>query len=146
MLGNRSELLHAAFTSESGGSSVVRLDENGKPYFLTTLPDESYHIERMVSTGDGDIYLVGQGEKAGGSVVKIRPEGDVVFNKPIVPATSQTRLNQLGVLPTGELLIGGHDSKTLILHCSVRTVPYLRRVPTKVLSQPLLKTRRATTV
>ena len=111
VLGNRSELLHAAFTSESGGSSVVRLDENGKPYFLTTLPDESYHIERMVSTGDGDIYLVGQGEKAGGSVVKIRPEGDVVFNKPIVPATSQTRLNQLGVLPTGELLIGGHDSK-----------------------------------
>lgn len=38
VLGNRSELLHAAFTDGKGGSSVVRLDENGKPYFLTTLP------------------------------------------------------------------------------------------------------------
>ena len=90
---------------------MVRLDENGKPYFLTTLPDESYRIERMVSTADGDIYLVGQGEKAGGTVVKIRPEGDEVFNKPIVPASADTRLDQLGVLPTGELLVGGHDSK-----------------------------------
>ncbi len=111
VLGNRSELLHAAFTDGKGGSSVVRLDENGKPYFLTTLPDESYRIERMVSTADGDIYLVGQGEKAGGTVVKIRPEGDEVFNKPIVPASADTRLDQLGVLPTGELLVGGHDSK-----------------------------------
>lgn len=111
VLGNRSEFLHAAFTSEEGGSSVVRLDENGKPYFLTTLPDETYRIERMVSTPDGDIYLVGEGEKAGGSVVKIRPEGDVVFNKPIVPTSADTKLNHLGVLPTGELLVGGHDAK-----------------------------------
>ena len=111
VLGNRSELLHAAFTGGQGGSSVVRLDENGKPYFLTTLPDETYRIERMESTSDGDIYLVGQGEKAGGSVVKIRPEGDEVFNKPIVPAGADTRLDHLAVLPTGELLVGGHDSK-----------------------------------
>lgn len=111
VLGNRSEYLHAAFTSEDGGSSVVRLDENGKPFFLTTLPDETYRIEKMVSTPDGDIYIVGEGEKVGGTVVKVRVEGDVVFNKPIVPTGDDSRLDQLCVLPTGELLVGGHDSK-----------------------------------
>ena len=111
VLGNRSELVHAVFTGGPSGSSVVRLDENGKPYFLTTLPDESYRVEKMVSTSGGDIYLVGEGEKAGGSVVKIRPEGDVVFNKAIVPASVETRLDHLGVLPSGELLVGGHDTK-----------------------------------
>ena len=70
VLGNRSELLHAAFTDSKGGSSVCASTKTASPYFLTTLPDESYRIERMVSTADGDIYLVGQGEKAGGTVVK----------------------------------------------------------------------------
>ena len=112
VLGNRSEYLHAAFTSDNGGgSSVVRLDENGKPFFITTLPDESYRIERMVSNANGETYLVGQGASVGGTVVKIRQEGDIVFNKPIVPMSGSTRLDKLLVLPTGELLVGGHDVK-----------------------------------
>lgn len=111
VLGNRSEYLHAAFSSKKGGSSVVRLDERGKPYFIATLPDDSYRVERMVSTTDGDIYIVGAGAVVGGTVIKIRPEGDIVFNKPIVPVSSGSSLNHLTVFPTGELLVGGHDLK-----------------------------------
>lgn len=112
VLGSRTEYLNAAFSSQGKeGSSVVRLDENGKPYFITTLPDPTFKIERMISTVDGDIFLVGQGTKAGGAVIKIRQEGDIVFQKQIVPVTPQTRLDKLIVCPTGEILVGGNDKQ-----------------------------------
>lgn len=112
VLGSRTEYLNAAFSPlEKGGSSVVRLDENGKPYFITTLPDPDFKIEKMVSTPEGEIYLVGQGSQVGGAVIKIRQEGDIVFQKQIVPATGQTKFNQLLLCPTGEILVGGSDAK-----------------------------------
>lgn len=112
IIGSRTEYLNAAFTSiEKEGSSVVRLDEHGKPYFITTLPDPSFKIEKMVSSVDGDIYIVGQGQQAGGAIIKIRPEGDIVFHKQIVPVGQDAKLNKLIVYPTGELLVGGSDSQ-----------------------------------
>lgn len=112
VMGSRTEYLNAAFTSTSRkGSSVVRLDENGKPYFITTLPDPTFCIEKMASSLNGDIYLVGQGESMGGAVVKIRPEGDIVFQKQIIPASSASKLDKLILCPTGELLVGGHDAQ-----------------------------------
>lgn len=112
VMGSRTEYLNAAFTSRSKeGCSVVRLDENGKPYFITTLPDPTFRIEQMTSSLEGDIYLVGQGNQVGGAVIKIRPEGDIVFQKQIVPATSATKLDKLILCPTGELLVGGNDTQ-----------------------------------
>lgn len=112
VLGSRTEYLNAAFSSlGKEGSSVVRLDENGKPYFITQLPDPTFKIERMISTIDGDIFLVGQGQKAGGTLIKIRQEGDIVFQKQIVPATPQSKLDKLIVCPTGEILVGGSDQQ-----------------------------------
>ena len=113
IVGSRTEYINAAFTSiENGGSSVVRLDENGKPYYITTFSDPSFKIESMVSSLDGNIYVVGQGRQMGGVVVKIRPEGDIVFQKQIVPASDRTTLDKLIVYPTGELLVGGSDSQS----------------------------------
>ena len=63
----------------------------------------------MASTVDGDLYLVGEGQKAGGAVIKIRPEGDIVFQKQIVPTSVETKLDQLIVCPTGEIMVGGND-------------------------------------
>lgn len=108
--GSGSESLSAAFTSPEGGSSVVRLDENGKPYFITQIPDPSFVIEKMVAGMENDLYLVGQGQALGGAVVKIRQEGDIVFQKEIVPASQTTVLDQLIVCPSGEILVGGNDS------------------------------------
>ncbi len=110
VLGGHTEYLHAAFSAgEKEGASVVRLDENGKPFFITQLPDRTFHIEKMISTNEGKIYIVGEGEKTGGAVIKIREEGDIVFQKQIIPVTSATKLDQLIVCPTGEVLVGGND-------------------------------------
>lgn len=110
VLGSSTEYLHVAFSSKDNeGSCVVRLDERGKPFFITQLPDRTFHIEKMASTVDGDLYLVGEGQKAGGAVIKIRPEGDIVFQKQIVPTSVETKLDQLIVCPTGEIMVGGND-------------------------------------
>ena len=100
--------LYAAFSSDGEGSCVVRLDENGKPYYITTIEDMSYVIEGMVPMQDGHLYVIGQGQ-AGGTVLKIRPEGDIVFNKTIVPAGSDdVRMSQIALLSTGEIFAGGN--------------------------------------
>ena len=109
--GSQTETISAAFSSvDREGSSVVRLDENGKPYFITVIPDPSYKIEKMLPGMENDLYLVGEGSQTGGAVIKIRQEGDIVFQKPIVPATSSAKLNQLIICPTGEILVGGNDA------------------------------------
>ena len=109
--GSLTEYIDVAFSSiAKPGSSVVRLDDNGKPFFMTTLPDENFKIEKMISGEDGFIYLVGQGNGAGGAVIKIRPEGDIVFQKQIVKPSAASKLNQLLLIPNGNLLVGGNDS------------------------------------
>lgn len=112
VMGSNTEYVNAAFSSSGGkGCQVVRLDENGKPYFITPLPDDTFRIEKMSSAPDGNIYLVGQGAKSGGTVLKIRPEGDVVFNKQMVPAGADARLDHLMITRLGDLLIGGSGEK-----------------------------------
>ena len=109
MNGNSASLCAAFSAGEKEGASVVRLDESGKPYFITQLPDPTFRIEKMLTTNDGYIYLVGEGEKTGGAVIKIREEGAIVYQKQIIPVTSETRMSQLIACPTGEILIGGND-------------------------------------
>ncbi len=108
--GSKTEYVNAAFTSvDKEGGSVIRLDDNGKPFFITPLPDPTFKIEKMVNGHENDLFLVGQGQTSGGAVIKIRQEGDIVFERKIVPASPQTRLNHLIICPTGEVLVGGND-------------------------------------
>lgn len=113
ILGSQTEFINVAFSSvKSGGSSIVRLDDGGRPFFITTLPDPTFKVEQMISNIEGDVYLVGQGEQVGGVVVKIRPEGDIVFHKQIIPASAETKFNKLVLGKTGELMVGGNDGNT----------------------------------
>lgn len=108
--GSRTEYVNAAFTSvDREGSSVIRLDENGKPFFITVIPDPSFRIEKMLPGLDNDLFLVGEGTQGGGEVIKIRQEGDIVFHRQIIPSSPGTRLNHLTICPGGELLVGGND-------------------------------------
>ena len=109
--GSKTEYIDVAFSSVTkDGSSVVRLDDKGKPFFITNLPDLSFRIESMASSDDGFIYLVGQGKEIGGAAIKIRPEGDIVFQKPIVQPGVNSRLNRLLLLNNTNLLVGGNDA------------------------------------
>lgn len=109
MNGNSASLCAAFSAGDEEGASIVRLDDNGKPYFITQLTDPTFRIEKMLTTNDGYIYVVGEGQKTGGAVIKVREEGAIVYQKQIIPVTSATRLNQLLICPTGEVLIGGND-------------------------------------
>jgi hypothetical protein len=110
--GSRTEYVNAAFTSvDREGSSVIRLDDNGKPFFITVLPDPTFKIEKMVNGYENDLFLVGEGQQSGGAVIKIRQEGDIVFERRIVPASAHTRLNQMILCPSGEVLAGGNDAQ-----------------------------------
>ncbi|MDR1671018.1 MAG: hypothetical protein LBR57_00690 [Alistipes sp.] len=109
--GSRTEYVNAAFTSTNGrGSSVIRLDETGKPFFITVMPDPAFVIEKMVAGYENDLFLVGQGPQGGGQVVKLRNEGDIVFQRQIIPASQFARLAHLILCPDGELLVGGGDA------------------------------------
>ncbi len=110
--GSRTEYVNAAFTSvNKEGSSVIRLDDLGKPYFITVLPDPTFKIEKMVNGYENDLFLVGQGQQSGGAVIKIRQEGDIVFERRIVPASADSRLDHMILCPSGEVLVGGNDSQ-----------------------------------
>ncbi len=95
------------------GASIVRLNKNGVAQYFTTLPDKSFFIEQCVFA-DGYVYLSGVGHTLGGAVIKIRPEGDVVFHKKILDNQNNSTLSNLLVTEKGDLLVGGsYDDKSI---------------------------------
>ncbi|MFV0537040.1 MAG: Calx-beta domain-containing protein [Dysgonomonas sp.] len=109
VLGSSREYIHAAFTAEEGSvSAIVRLDSNGKPVFVTKLPEPEFQLCKMITAEDDHIFLIGNSQIAGGRVVKIRPEGDIIFSKEIVPASSETSLQYLSLAKNGNVLVGGN--------------------------------------
>lgn len=111
VLGSSSEYVHAAFSSEDGTeASIVRLDSKGKLHFATTLPDPEFRIEKMITNADGYIFLIGNSVVSGGRVLKLRTEGDIVFNKEIVPASESADLTHLFLANNGNILVGGNGS------------------------------------
>lgn len=109
VLGSTTEYIHAAFTGEEGTTaSVVRLDSKGKPFFVTNLPDQGFHIHKMITAPDDHIFLIGSSASTGGRVIKIRTEGDIVFNKEIVPASEFSTLEHLYLANNGNILVGGN--------------------------------------
>lgn len=109
VLGSSTEYIHAAFTGEDGNvASVVRLDSKGKPFFVTELPDQGFQINKMITAPDDHIFLIGSNLSAGGRVIKIRTEGDIVFNKEIVPSSELSTLDHLYLANNGNILVGGN--------------------------------------
>lgn len=112
VLGSIKEYVHAAFTGEKGTSSViVRLDSNGKTVFATKLPEAELQLMSMVTAADDHIFLIGNSSVAGGRVIKIRPEGDVVFSKEIIPASPKVSLEYLMLAKDGNVLVGGNGGE-----------------------------------
>jgi hypothetical protein len=110
VLGSAKEYVHAAFTAEDSSlSAIARLDSKGKPVFVTKLTDPSFQITKMVTAEDDHVFVVGNSPIVGGRILKIRPEGDIIFNKEIVPASSQASLQYLSLAKNGNVLVGGFD-------------------------------------
>ncbi|MFV0419698.1 MAG: Calx-beta domain-containing protein [Dysgonomonas sp.] len=109
VLGSSTEYIHAAFTGEDGNvASVVRLDSKGKPFFVTELPDQGFQINKMITAPDDHVFLIGSAPSVGGRVIKIRTEGDIVFNKEIVPSSELSTLDHLYLANNGNILVGGN--------------------------------------
>lgn len=108
VLGSATEYVFAAFSAGDGEgeAAVVRLDDHGKPYYAVRLPAAGSRVTRLTSAADGSLF-VAAGSPAGGTLYKLRPEGDIVFARNIVPAAQGTELNQLFVSRTGQVLVGG---------------------------------------
>lgn len=109
VLGSSTEYIHAAFSGEDGNiASVVRLDSKGKPFFVTNIPDHGFQINKMITAPDDHIFLIGNSLSSGGRIIKIRTEGDIVFNKEIVPASELSTLDHLYLASNGNVLVGGN--------------------------------------
>lgn len=112
VLGSGSESVHAVFTGGNGATGlVVRLDSKGKIFFETRLPDSDFQVNKMITDQNGFSYLIGNSSSAGGRILKLRSEGDIIFNKEIVPASGAAKLEYLYMSNDGNLLVGGNGGE-----------------------------------
>lgn len=115
VLGNTTEYVCAAFSGEREReqTTVVRLDDKGKPYYMTAIPARKYTVTGLsANVNDGSVIITGNSPVDGGIIYKIRPEGDIVFGKTLIPANGGvTVLNHLQVARNGNILIGGSGTK-----------------------------------
>ncbi|MDR1415602.1 MAG: hypothetical protein LBI96_07310, partial [Odoribacteraceae bacterium] len=114
VLGSATEYVCAAFSTDedAAAASLVRLDHNGKPYYMTILPAKGFTCKEInVSAMDGSMLAIGHSPSGGGIIYKVRPEGDIVFAKTIVPPATATAslLEYLDVSRGGAILVGGND-------------------------------------
>ncbi|MFV0553607.1 MAG: Calx-beta domain-containing protein [Mangrovibacterium sp.] len=93
------------------GCSVISLNRSGNSQFITNLEDPTYMISNCIFK-DGYIILSGHGNAFGSAVVKIRPEGDVVFVKNVVDGEhSDSRLDHMLACKNGDLLVAATQGK-----------------------------------
>lgn len=114
VLGNTTEYICAVFSAEKDKekAAIVRLDNKGKPYYITPLPAPRFQATALcANVNDGSVILTGNSPVDGGVVYKIRPEGDIVFGKTLIPATENAALNHLNVARNGNILLGGTGNK-----------------------------------
>lgn len=114
VVGSDMEYVCAAFSpaDNTSESSVVRLDNTGRPFYTTCLPAHGFEFTGLhVSITDGSVIVTGNAEKEGGIVYKLRPEGDIVFGKTVIPASGSTRLDHLFVSRGGMILAGGNGEE-----------------------------------
>lgn len=115
VLGNTTEYICAAFSGDKDKekASVVRLDDKGKPYYTTELPAKRFSVTAIEGNiNDGSLFVVGNSPVDGGILYKIRPEGDIVFEKTFIPADQGVAsFPHLKVARNGNVLIGGSGNK-----------------------------------
>lgn len=114
VLGNTTEYVCAAFSAgtEKDKAAIVRFDDKGKPYYITTIPAPRFQTTAIsANINDGSVIMTGNSPVDGGVVYKIRPEGDIVFAKTLIPATENATLNHLNVARNGNILLGGTGGK-----------------------------------
>ncbi|MCP3894873.1 MAG: hypothetical protein GY706_09635, partial [Bacteroides sp.] len=88
VLGNSTEYVCAAFSAgkEKEKAAIVRLDDKGKPFYITALPSGQFKVTGMqANINDGSVIVIGNATANGGIVYKLRPEGDIVFAKTLIP-------------------------------------------------------------
>ena len=115
VLGNTTEYICAAFSGdrEKEQTVVVRLDDKGKPYYVTAIPAKRFIVTGLnANINDGSVIVIGNSSTDGGIIYKIRPEGDIVFAKTLIPANQGlATLNHLRVARNGNILVGGSGNK-----------------------------------
>lgn len=113
VLGDATEYVCAGFSagnSENKGA-VVRLDSNGKPFYITELPKNGFNVIGITANiNDGSVTLIGNSNTAQGVVYKVRPEGDIVFDKKLGDTDRDVvEMTHLKVANNGNILVGGKD-------------------------------------
>lgn len=114
VLGNITEYVCAVFSADKDKekAAVVRLDDKGKPYYVTQLPANRFVATAMTANiNDGSTVIIGNSPTDGGIVYKVRPEGDIVFAKTFIPVSGSVMLNNLYVARNGNILVGGTGAK-----------------------------------
>lgn len=114
VFGNATEYVVAAFSAgrEKERAAIVRLDDAGKPYYITSIPSERYTVTGLCGNiNDGSVIVAGNSPSEGGIIYKIRPEGDIVFAKTLIPASGSTTLDHLYVARNGNILAGGTGAR-----------------------------------
>lgn len=115
VLGHTTEYICAAFSGDRKGekAAVVRLDNKGKVYYVTTIPAAGYTVTGIhANLNEGNVIVSGNSLTDGGIVYKIRPEGDIVYGKTIIPAGGKlAALDYLNVARNGNIFVGGNGEK-----------------------------------
>jgi len=114
VLGNTVEYVCAAFSAEKDKekAAIVRLDDKGKPFYISPIPAPRFQVSALSSNiNDGSVIVTGNSPSEGGVVYKLRPEGDIVFGKTLIPAAGNVSLNHLKVARNGNILLGGTGNK-----------------------------------
>ena len=115
VMGNSIEYICAAFSAgkDKEQALVVRLDDKGKPYYMTTIPAKQFVVTGLnANINDGSVLVIGNSPAEGGIIYKIRPEGDIVFAKNMIPANQGiAMLDHLQVARNGNILVGGSGSQ-----------------------------------
>lgn len=115
VLGNTTEYVCAAFSGDRDKEEtvVVRLDDKGNPYYMTAIPAKKYTVTGLsANINDGSVIIIGNSRLEGGIIYKIRPEGDIVFGKTLIPANDgNASLKHLLVARNGNILVGGSGTK-----------------------------------
>lgn len=109
VLGSATEYVFAAFSAgdDQSSATVVRLDEQGKPFYAIPLNGPGSRVHSLSATADGSLFVTA-GSSQGGTLYKLRPEGDIIFAKNIVPGVEDATLDHLHVSRTGQVLAGGN--------------------------------------
>ncbi|MDR0660694.1 MAG: hypothetical protein LBG19_07825 [Prevotellaceae bacterium] len=96
--------LLVAFSAEGADARVVKYGANSRVLFSTVIPEE-FDIKGLQLTRGEELVLAGGNGNGGARVVKIRPEGDIVFDK--IFADGESSFTHIGISAKDEILLGG---------------------------------------